>query len=31
MIRGLWDPQINAIIYIKLGDSDADFYKYERM
>ena len=31
MIRGLWDRQEEAIIDIKLGDSDADFYKYERM
>ena len=29
MIRGLWYIQVNTIIYVKLGDSDADMYKYE--
>ena len=28
MIRGLWDFKVNAIIEVKLGDSDADTYKY---
>ena len=31
MIRVLWDLQVNTIIYVKLGDSDADTYKYETM
>ena len=31
MIRGLWDRQVGAIIDIKLGDTDADTYKYEPM
>ena len=31
MIRGLWDFQFDAIIDVKLGDSDADTYKYKPM
>ena len=31
MIQGLWDRQVNASIDVKLGDSDADTYKYEPM
>ena len=31
MIRGLWDCQANAITDVKLGDTDADTYKYEPM
>ena len=31
MIRGLCDQQAYAIIYIKIGDADADSYKYEPM
>ena len=31
MVRGLWDCQVNAIIYVKLGDADADSYRYEPM
>ena len=31
MVRGLWDCQVNAIIDVKLGDDDADTYKYEPM
>ena len=31
MIRCLWDCQVDAIIDIKLGDNDADTYKYEPM
>ena len=31
MIWGLWDRQVEAIIDVKLGDSDADSYKYEPM
>ena len=31
MIKGLWDRQVNAIIDVKLGDADADMYKYEPM
>ena len=27
----MWDRQVNAIIDIKLGDADADSYKYEPM
>ena len=30
-IQGLWDPQANAIIDIKLGDSEVDYYKYEQI
>ena len=29
MIKGLWDSQVDAIIDVKLGDADADTYKYE--
>ena len=29
MIRGLWDRQADAIIDVKLGNADADSYKYE--
>ena len=31
MVQGLWDRQVNAIIDVKLGDADADSYKYEPM
>ena len=31
MIRGLWDPQVDAIINIKIGDDDLDTYKYDPM
>ena len=31
MVRGLWDCQVAAIINVKLGDTDADSYKYEPM
>ena len=31
MIRGLWDCQVDAIIDVKLGDAEADTYKYEPM
>ena len=31
MIRGLWDKQVEATIDAKLGDADADSYKYEQM
>ena len=31
MIQGLWDRQVEAIIDVKLGDADADSYKYEPM
>ena len=31
MIRGLWDIQVESIIDVKLGDADADSYKYEPM
>ena len=29
MIQGLWDRQVDAIIDVKLGDSDAETYKHE--
>ena len=29
VIRGLWDFQVDAIIDVKLGDADADTYKYK--
>ena len=29
MIQDLWDCQVNAIIDVKIGDADADTYKYE--
>ena len=28
MIQGSWDHQVDAIIDVKLGDNDADTYKY---
>ena len=31
MIQCLWDLQVDAIIDVKLGDADADMYKYEPM
>ena len=31
MVQGLLDPQVYAIIDVKLGDADADSYKYEPM
>ena len=31
MIQGLWDRQVDVIIGVKLGDADADTYKYEPM
>ena len=31
MIQGLWDCQVDAIIDIKVGDVDADTYKYDPM
>ena len=31
MVQGLWDCQVDAIIDVKLGDTDADSYKYEKM
>ena len=31
MVRYLWDRQADVIIDIKLGDYDADSYKYEPM
>ena len=31
MVRGLWDYQFDAFIDVKLGDVDADSYKYELM
>ena len=31
MARGLWDCQVDVIIDVKLGDADADTYKYEPM
>ena len=31
MILGLWDLQVDATIDVKLGDADADTYKYETM
>ena len=29
MVQGLWDRQVDAIIYVKIGEADADSYKYE--
>ena len=29
MVRGLWGRQIEAIIDVKLGDTDTNLYKYE--
>ena len=31
MIQGLWDRQVNAIIDVKLGETDTDTYKYKPM
>ena len=31
MIRVVWDYQVIAIIDVKIGDADADTYKYESM
>ena len=31
MVRGLWDRQVDAIVDVKIGDADADSYKYEPM
>ena len=31
MIRDLWDRQVDAIINVRLGDADAETYKYELM
>ena len=31
MIRGFWDRQVDAIIDVNFGDTDADMYKYEPM
>ena len=31
MVQVLWDRQFDAIIDIKIGDADADSYKYEPM
>ena len=31
MIQGLWDRKVEAIINVKLGNSDMDSYKYEPM
>ena len=31
MFRGLWDRQVDTIIDVKLGEADADSYKYEPM
>ena len=31
MIQVLWDRQADAIISIKLGDAEANYYKYEPM
>ena len=30
-IQGLWDRQVESLIYVKLGDDDVDTYKYEAM
>ena len=29
MIRSLWYQQVEAIIYVKIGNADADYYAYE--
>ena len=29
IVQGLWDHKVEAIIDVKLGDTDADLYKYE--
>ena len=31
MIQGLRDRQVNVVINVKLGDTDADTYRYEPM
>ena len=31
MVQCLWDRQVDAIIDVKIGDADADSYKYEPM
>ena len=31
MVQGLWDLQVDDIIDVKLGDANADSYKYEPM
>ena len=31
MIRGLWDWQAESIIEVKIGNADADSYKYDPM
>ena len=31
MVQSLWDSQVDSIIDVKLGDEDADSYKYEPM
>ena len=30
-IQGLWDRKFDSIVDVKLGDADADTYKYEPM
>ena len=29
ILKGLWDRQVDAIIDVKIGGTDADTYKYE--
>ena len=31
MTQGLWDQQSEAIIDVRIGNTDADSYKYESM
>ena len=31
LIRGLWDRQTDAIIDVKIGNADADTYRFEAM
>ena len=31
MVQGLWDSQVDNIFEVKIGDADADTYKYEPM
>ena len=31
IIQGLWDRKTDTIIYVKLGDADADTYRFEPM
>ena len=31
MVQYLWDFQVDSIIKVKLGDADADSYKFEPM